>query len=93
MPRVPERSDRINLRLSPRAKRTIERAAAYADKTLTDFVTEVAIERAEAVVQAHETIALSPEAWDEFCRMLLDPPAPDAKLEAALAEHARVVRR
>lgn len=93
MPRTAERSDRINLRLTPGAKRTIERAAAYADKTLTDFVTEAAFARAEIVVEQHEAIMLTPDAWETFRRLLLDPPESDPRLDAALAEHARVVGR
>jgi len=93
MPRAPERSDRMNLRLSPHAKRIIERAAAYSDKTLTDFVTEAAVEQAEAIVRSQEAIALSAAAWETFSRLLLDPPAPSKRLKDAIAEHARVVRR
>ena len=93
MPRAAERSDRINLRLSPHAKRTIERAAAYSDKTLTDFVTEAAMGHAEAVVREHEAIVLAEEAWEVFSRLLLDPPPAEKALEDAIVEHARVVRR
>ena len=38
MPRTATRQDRIHLRINPRLKSTIERAAAYSDKTLTDFI-------------------------------------------------------
>ncbi len=93
MPRTAARPARISLRVSPRAKRALERAAAYSDKTLTDFITEVAVERAEAVVREQEVITLTPEAWEEFRRLLLDPPEPNETLRQALAEHARVVRR
>jgi uncharacterized protein (DUF1778 family) len=93
MPRTATRQDRIHLRVNPRLKSTIERAAAYSDQTLTDFITKAAAEKAEAVVREQEVITLTPEAWEEFRRLLLDPPAPNEKLEEALAEHARVVRR
>ena len=93
MSRAAERSDRINLRLSPHAKRTIERAAAYADKTLTDFVTEAALGQAETVVRDHESIVVSAEAWETFSRLLVDPPPARKSLDDAIAEHARVVRK
>ena len=48
MPRTAQRPDRINLRLSRNAKRRLERAAAYSDKTLTDFVIDVALQKAGA---------------------------------------------
>lgn len=93
MPRTATRQDRIHLRVNSRLKRTMERAAAYSDKTLTDFITEAAKEKAEAVVREQEVITLTPEAWEEFQRLLLDPPEPNEKLKEALAEHARVIRR
>jgi uncharacterized protein (DUF1778 family) len=81
------------LRVSPRLKSTIERAAAYSDKTLTDFITEAAAERAEAVLRAQETITLSAEDWEAFQEMILNPPEPNEALKRALAEGARVVIR
>ena len=93
MPRTATRQDRIHLRVSPRAKRTMERAAAYSDKTLTDYITDIAVSHSEALVREREVITLTPEAWEEFRRLLLDPPEPNKKLKEALAEHARVVRR
>ena len=53
MPRVAQRQDRLSLRLSPGSKQTLERAAACLDKTLTDFVLDVALRQAEQVVRAH----------------------------------------
>src|SRR5674476_1201697 len=61
MPRTAQRPDRISLRLSPQAKRKLERAAAYSDKTLTDFVVDVALQKADAIVREHEVITLSTE--------------------------------
>lgn len=87
MPRTATRQDRIHLRVNPQAKRTMERAAAYSDKTLTDFITEAAAEKAEAVVRAQEAITLTPEAWEEF-RRLLDPPEPNDKIKEVEARTA-----
>jgi uncharacterized protein (DUF1778 family) len=93
MPRAAGRPDRINLRLSGEAKRKLERAAAYSDKTLTDFVIDVALQKADAIVRKQEVITLTPAEWGRFQAMLLDPPEPNARLKRAFAEHARVVRR
>lgn len=92
MPRAAQRQDRISLRLSPQSKLKLERAAAYSDKTLTDFVVDVALQKAEAIVREHEVITLTSEEWDRFQEMLLNPPEPNEKLKEAFAEHARVVR-
>jgi uncharacterized protein (DUF1778 family) len=93
MPRAAQRPERINLRLSRDAKRRLERAAAYSDKTLTDFVVDVALQRADSIVRQKEIITLSADEWDRFQALILDPPAPNKRLRQALAEHARVVRR
>jgi uncharacterized protein (DUF1778 family) len=93
MPRTAQRPDRISLRLGRDAKRKLERAAAYSDKTLTDFVIDVALQRADAIVRQHEVITLTQAEWERFQEMLLNPPEPNKRLKQALAEHARVVRR
>jgi uncharacterized protein (DUF1778 family) len=93
MPRTAQRPDRINLRLGCDAKRKLERAAAYSDKTLTDFIIDVALQRADAIVRQNEVITLTRAEWDRFQEMLLNPPEPNKRLKKAFAEHARVVRR
>ena len=84
MPRTAQRPDRISLRLSPQAKRKLERAAAYSDKTLTDFVVDVALQKADAIVREHEVITLS--------ALLLHPPKPNKKLKQTLAWYRQVAR-
>lgn len=91
MPRPAQRHDRISLRLSPQSKRTLERAAAYLDKTLTDFVVDVALDKAETVVREHEVVSLTAEEWERFRDLLLNPPEPSDKLKRALAERDRIV--
>jgi uncharacterized protein (DUF1778 family) len=93
LPRAAQRPDRISLRLGRDAKRKLERAAAYSDKTLTDFVIDVALQKAEAIVRRNEVITLTRAEWHRFQEMLLDPPEPNKRLRKAFAEHARVVRR
>lgn len=90
MPRTAQRQERVSLRLSPQSKRKLERAAAYSDKTLTDFVVDVALQKAEAVVREHEMITLTAEEWERFQEMLLNPPEPNEKLKEAFAWYARV---
>ncbi len=93
MPRIAQRQGRVSLRLSPQSKQTLERAAAYVDKTLTDFVVDVALRQAEAVVREHEVIALTAEEWRQFQDMLLNPPEPNERLRQALADHERIINR
>jgi uncharacterized protein (DUF1778 family) len=92
MPRTAHRQERISLRVSPRAKQKLERAAAYAEKTLTDFVLDVALQTADSLVRQKEVIALNPDEWERFEKLLLNPPEPNRRLKKAFAEHARTVR-
>lgn len=92
MARIAQRQERISLRLSPQSKAKLERAAAYTDKTLTDFVVDVALQRADSVVREREVVTLSPAGWEEFQRMLLHPQKPNKRLQRAFAERARIVR-
>jgi len=92
MPRTARRQERISLRVSPQSKDKLERAAAYEDKTLTDFVVDVALQKADAIVREHDVIALTSGEWERFQKLLLNPPAPNKRLRKAFAQHARTVR-
>jgi uncharacterized protein (DUF1778 family) len=92
MPKPARRQQRIALRVSSDAKYKLERAAAYAEKTLTDFVLDVALQKAESVVRDHEVIALTAPEWQRLQKHLLHPPVPNKRLKRAFAEHKRVVR-
>jgi len=93
MPRTGQRLERINLRLNREAKRKLERAAAYSDKTLSDFIIDVALRRADSIVGQEEIITLTPGEWQRFQTMLSNPPAPNKRFKRAFAERARVVQR
>ena len=79
--------DRMHLRLDPKTKRKLERAAAYEATSVSDFVLRNAIAAAEQVITSHERITLSDADWDAFYRALLDPPEPNAKLKRAMRRH------
>ena len=78
------RRDRIHLRLDLRTKRTLERAAAYEEKSLTDFVLAHATSAAEQVIDRHEKVTLPAADWDVFYDALINPPEPNARLKAAV---------
>lgn len=76
--------DRMHLRLDLRTKRTLERAAAYEGKTVTDFVLATATAAAEQIVQQREKVMLPAPDWDQFFEALIHPPAPNKVLTAAV---------
>ncbi|OGW61017.1 MAG: hypothetical protein A2V83_06935 [Nitrospirae bacterium RBG_16_64_22] len=73
--------DRMHLRLDAASKRKLERAAAYARKSVTDFVLSQAVEAAEHVLKTHEQRVLSAADWEAFCKALDRPPKPNRALK------------
>lgn len=75
---------RMNLRIAPDAKAKLVRAAALRQTDLTDFVTQTALREAEAVIAAAELVALSGRDSARVLALLDNPPAPNARLQAAI---------
>jgi len=75
--------DRMHLRLDAKTKRKLERAAAYAETSVSDFVLANAVAAAERVIDSHEKITLSPKDWKIFYDALLNAPEPNEKLRKA----------
>ena len=82
---VPERkSVRMEQRVKPRVKRTIEEAAAVLGVDVADFVSGEAFRSAEAVLARQEVTRLSPEDRSVILGLLADPPPPTAALTALM---------
>lgn len=77
------RHARVHLRMDGRAKRTLERAAAYEETTVSRFVLTSAIAAAERVIESREKIILPTTDWDTFYDALLNPPEPNEALRVA----------
>lgn len=75
--------DRMHLRVDAKTKRKLERAAAYQERSVSDFVLANAVAAAERVIDSREKITLSANDWDVFYNALVDPPEPNAKLRKA----------
>jgi len=73
--------DRMHLRLDAATKRKLERAATYAQKSVTDFVLSQAVDAADQVLKTHEQHVLSTADWDTFCKALDRPAKPNRALK------------
>ncbi|MDQ2792053.1 MAG: antitoxin [Pseudonocardiales bacterium] len=82
------RQARINLRASARQEQLLRHAAAATDRTMTDFVLESAVVEAERVLADRRWFLIDDERWDEFQRLLEQPPRDLPKLRALLASPA-----
>jgi uncharacterized protein (DUF1778 family) len=70
----PARTEKLDLRLTPQAKRRIVAAAEAQGRTVSDFVLTSALERADETLADQRSFILSPEKWAEFQAALDAPP-------------------
>jgi uncharacterized protein (DUF1778 family) len=82
MPATTKRA-RLELRVSASSKQLIQRAMALSGLSAGDL----AHEGARRVLEEHERMQLGGADREVFLRALADPPAPAAKLVAALRRH------
>jgi uncharacterized protein (DUF1778 family) len=74
----------MNLRLRPEQKATLMRAAALRNTDLTDFVLQLALREAKAVIEQAERITLSKRDTRLWLDLLDNPPKPNRRLIAAM---------
>lgn len=84
---VSEPMARFDTRISLQQKNLLERAAAIQGyKSLSEFVIRVTHEKAQEIVDRHESILASASDREVFFQTLTEPPAPyDALKKAAKA--------
>jgi uncharacterized protein (DUF1778 family) len=80
MPASPTRSEKLDLRLTPQAKNTLNAAAAAANKSLSEFVLESALARAAETLPDRQRFELTFERWKAFQAALDAPPRPLPRL-------------
>jgi uncharacterized protein (DUF1778 family) len=76
----PAQSVRINLRTTPQAKATIERAAAMMGATVSGFMLQNAYDAARRIVAADDSLLLSQQAFHSFVAACEKPRKPTAAL-------------
>ena len=88
----PLRSEKLDLRLTPGAKQTLQRAAAAsaAQRSITDFVLESALASAAETLADRQSFQLDPERWEVFVTALDTPPQVHAPLGTLAAGTERV---
>ena len=80
------KQERMHIRLDAISKQKIERAAAYLNKNISEFVINQAVSAANQVIKEHETVTLTLEDAQIFLDALENPPQPNKKLIAALSK-------
>ena len=80
------RSEKLDLRLTRNAKRTLQAAAAAAHRSVSEFVLESALARADETLADRRTFKLNAAQWKAFIAALDAPPRPLPHLEHLLKE-------
>jgi uncharacterized protein (DUF1778 family) len=80
------RSEKLDLRLTRNAKRALQAAAVAAHRSVSDFVLESALARADETLADRRSFGLNPAQWKVFLAALDAPPRPLPRLERLLKE-------
>lgn len=92
MPGAIIKEGRLNIRCDNRARRLLDKAAGYAQVSVSEFVLSNALASAEQVVQARESITLTQKDFAAFLKALDAPRKPNAALKRAFRRHAESIR-
>jgi uncharacterized protein (DUF1778 family) len=80
MPNIETRTEKLDLRLTPSAKRALQVAAIAAHRSMSEFVLESALARAEEILPDRQRFGLSAKQWEAFQAALSAPPRPAPRL-------------
>ena len=86
MPARTTRSEKLDLRLTPNAKRALQAAAAASHRSVSEFVLEIALARADATLADRRSFSLNAAQWKAFLAALDAPPRPLPRLKRLLKE-------
>ncbi len=86
MPRPVGRTAKLDLRLTPEAKRTIAAAATAARRSVSEFVLESALERAGETLADRARFGLDAARWKAFLQALDAPPRDLPRLRRLMTE-------
>jgi uncharacterized protein (DUF1778 family) len=81
-----QRSDKLDIRISPEAKRVLQEAARERHTTISQFVLDSALGAAQEVLTERTRIGLSSEQWTAFMAALDAPAERHPRMERLLRE-------
>jgi uncharacterized protein (DUF1778 family) len=80
------RTEKLDLRLSPAAKKTLRAAAVAERKSVSEFVLDTALREAEERLADRRLFTLPAKGWDAFVAALDAPPRRHPRLERLFRE-------
>lgn len=83
---ISKRSDRIDLRLYPEAKKALQAAASLRHKSVSEFILDSALGAADDVLAERHQFGLNAEQWEAFQTALDAPPRSLPRIEKLMQE-------
>jgi uncharacterized protein (DUF1778 family) len=80
------RDEKVEMRLTRSAKQILQRAAAAMHRSVSEFVLESALARAEETLPDRQRFGLDKEQWEAFHKALEMSPRPSRRLAKLLKE-------
>jgi uncharacterized protein (DUF1778 family) len=80
------RTEKLDVRVSPSAKAKLQAAASVTRRSMSDFVMESALSRAEETLAERRVFGLDAEKWAAFQAALDAPVRPLPRLQTLLDE-------
>ena len=87
------KENRLNIRCDTYARQLLDKAAAYAHVSISEFVLTHALSSAELIIKEHESITLQPVDFQAFLTALDKPLQVNAALNRAFDRHSLQVKR
>jgi uncharacterized protein (DUF1778 family) len=84
------RTEKLDLRLTPAAKHALRLAAKSSRESLSDFVLKSALARADEILADRRVIKLNDAQWEAFIAALDAPPKPRPRLRRLQTERSIV---
>jgi uncharacterized protein (DUF1778 family) len=78
------KSERVDLRMTPTAKRTLQRAAAVANKSVSEFLLDSSLTAASDMLADRRVFQLDEAQWAAFLTALDMPPRDNPRLRRLL---------
>lgn len=88
MPAAVSKTERIDVRVSPTAKNTLQMAASQVNKTVSQFLLDAALTAAAETLEDRRSFVLTGKRWNDFLKILDRPPRAKPRLARLLAERS-----
>jgi uncharacterized protein (DUF1778 family) len=86
MAAISQRTDKLDIRISPSAKRILQEAARERHTTISQFVIDSALSTAQEILTERTRIGLDAEQWAAFTAALDAPAERHPRMERLLKE-------